>query len=102
MFASGIPVGLDVPGRLLGSACPESVSWRHHSASQDKNHPPGGKCQADKPEPVMKPQPSHGKDNPEHSTTLPFDSVCLGIQGRVLQRIGLQVEIDRAIFTQIF
>lgn len=71
-FAPGIPAGLDVPGKLLGSASPESVSVRHCDASQERTHPQGGKRQADKFEPGMKPQSSHGKDNSEHSIMLPF------------------------------
>lgn len=78
MSTSRILAGLDVPGRLLGSACPESVSMRYHDASQERNCPQGGKCQADKLKPVMKPQPSHGKDNSEHSMILPFGYVLLG------------------------
>ena len=77
---SGIPVGLDVPGRPLGSACPESVNMRHRYASQERNHLQGGECQADKLQPVMKPEPSHGKDNSEHSMMLPFGYVPLGTQ----------------------
>lgn len=76
VFTSGIPAGLDVPGRLLGSAGPESVSVRHRDASQERTRPQGGKRQADKFEPVMKPQSSHGKDNSEHSVMLPF-GFCL-------------------------
>lgn len=71
-FTSGIPAGLDVPGRLLGSASPVSVSVRHHAASQGRTRPQGGKRQADKFEPVMKPQLSHGKDSSELSVMLPF------------------------------
>lgn len=97
---SGIPVGLDVPGRPLGSACPESVSMRHHDASQERNHLQGGECQADKLKPVMKPEPSHGKDNSEHSMMPPFGYVPLGTQVWVLGRRGLQVETERAIFTK--
>lgn len=93
-------MGLDVPGRLLGSACPESVSMRHHDASQEGERPQGGKCQADKLKPVMKPQPSHRKDNSEHSMMLPFEFVPWGMQVWVLRRRGLQVETERTIFIQ--
>lgn len=80
MFTSGIPVGLDVPGRLLGSVCPEPVSMRHHDTSLERNCPQRGKCQVDRLEPVLKPQPSHGKDNSEHSMMLPFEFVPSGTQ----------------------
>lgn len=76
-FTSGILAGLDVPGRLLGSASPESVSVRHCDASQERTRPQGGKRQADKFEPVMKPQSSHEKDNSEHSMMLPFGFLSL-------------------------
>lgn len=93
---------LDVPCSLLGSACPESVSMRRHDASQRRNHPQGGKCQADKPEPIMNPQPSHEKDNSEYSAMLPFGFVPLGTQVWTLGRRGLQVETKKAVFTKIF
>lgn len=80
MVTSGILTGLDVPGRFLGSACPESVGMRHRDASQERNCLQGRKCQADKLEPVMKPQPSYEKDDSEHSMMLPFGFVPLGTQ----------------------
>lgn len=80
MVTSGISTGLDVPGRLLGSACPESAGMRHHDASQERNCLQGGKRQADKLKPVMKSQPSHEKDNSEHGMMLPFGFVPLGTQ----------------------
>ena len=73
MVTSGILTGLRVPGRPLGSACPESVGMRHRDASQEGLQ--GGKCQADKLKPVMKPQPSHEKNDPEHGMMLPFGFV---------------------------
>lgn len=77
-------------------------AWGTIDASQERNCPQGVKCQADKLEPVMKPHPSHGKDNSEHSMKLPSGFVPLGTQVWVPGKRSLQVETERAIFTKIF
>lgn len=99
---SGIPVGLDGPGRPWGQPAQNLWTWDTHDASQERNHLQGGECQADKLQPVMKPEPSHGKDNSEHSMMLPFGYVPLGTQVWILGGEGLQAEIERAIFTKAF